>query len=214
MIPSSPTYQRALTTFGFDHQADKTIEELGELITALQHFRFKDAAPELVITELADVMIMCQQLACHFGIDKVQSEIIFKLNRLKETMSRNQHSKDEYSTKPLLAEDDVKAKLDSFMQAYYFAARRENNFRMLGFEEYDGKTVLRLSNDASIGTSHYVVSHEQDDRQQDHFYMHLFDDGQEIFKSREMPHDRDDAYSFLRGAAREQADYECEKSLG
>ena len=87
MMPSSPTYQRALTTFGFDRQADKTIEELGELITTLQHFRFKDAAPELVITELADVMIMCQQLACHFGIDKVQSEIIFKLNRLEEMIN-------------------------------------------------------------------------------------------------------------------------------
>ncbi|MCF0186013.1 MAG: hypothetical protein HUJ98_05950, partial [Bacteroidaceae bacterium] len=37
------------------------------------------------------------------------------------------------------------------------------------------------------------------------------DKGQEIFKSREMPHDRDDAYSFIRGAVREQTDYEYEK---
>ena len=112
-----------------------------------------------------------------------------------------------------LTEKDVKTKLDSFMQAYYFVARRENNFQMQGFEKYEGKTVLRLANDASIGSSYYVVSHEQDAQQKDHFYMHLLDKGQEIFKSREMPHDRDDAYSFLRGAAREQADYECEKKL-
>ena len=114
---------------------------------------------------------------------------------------------------PSLSEEEVKTKLDTFMQSYYFAARRDNNFRMQGYEEYEGKTVLRLSNDASIGTSHYVVSHEQDAQQKDHFYMHLLDKGQEIFKSREMPHDRDDAYSFLRGAAREQVDYEYEKKL-
>ena len=114
---------------------------------------------------------------------------------------------------PSLSEEEVKTKLDTFMQTYYWAARRDNNFRMQGYEEYEGKTVLRLSNDASIGTSHYVVSHEQDAQQKDHFYMHLLDKGQEIFKSREMPHDRDDAYSFLRGAAREQVDYEYEKKL-
>ena len=112
-----------------------------------------------------------------------------------------------------LSDEEVKTKIDSFMQQYYFAARRDNGVRMTGFVEHEGKPAVRLVIDSAIGTSNYIVSHEQDAQQKDHFYMHLMDKGQEIFKSREMPHDRDDAYSFLRGAAREQVDYEYEKKL-
>ena len=110
-----------------------------------------------------------------------------------------------------LSDEEVKTKIDSFMQQYYFAARRDNGVRMTGFVEHEGKPAVRLVIDSAIGTSNYIVSHEQDAQQKDHFYMHLMDKGQEIFKSREMPHDRDDAYSFIRGAVREQTDYECMK---
>lgn len=112
---------------------------------------------------------------------------------------------------PKNTSDDVKSKLDNFMQQYYLAARRDNDFRMQGFTEHKGKPALRISSDSALGSSYYIVTHEQDARQKDHFYMHLMDDGKEIFKSREMPQDRDDACSFMRGAAKEQADYEYEK---
>lgn len=112
---------------------------------------------------------------------------------------------------PGISADDVKTKLDNFMQDYYFAARRDNDFRMQGFTEHEGKPALRITSDTSQGTSHYIVTHEQDDEQKDHFFMHLMDGGKEIFKSREMPQDRDAAYSFMRGAAKEQVDHDYEQ---
>jgi len=112
---------------------------------------------------------------------------------------------------PKNTSDDVKSKLDNFMQQYYWAARRGNDFRMQGFMEHEGKPALRINSDSALGSSYYLVTHELDAQQKDHFYMHLMDEGKEIFKSREMPHDRDDAYSFMRGAAKELTDYEYEK---
>ena len=110
-----------------------------------------------------------------------------------------------------LSDEEIKDKLDSFMQQYYWASRRDNDFRLQGFVDYEGKPALKMNSDAAVGTSHYIITHEQDNERKDHFYMHLMDNGQEIFKSREMPHDREDAYSFLRGAAREQTDYYYEQ---
>ena len=114
---------------------------------------------------------------------------------------------------PQLTNDEIINKIDSFMQQYYFAARRDNGFRMMGITEHEGKPAIKLNSDAAIGTSHYVITHEQDAQRKDQFYLHLVDNGEEIFKSRAMPHDRDDAYSFLRGAAREQTDYAYEKAM-
>lgn len=110
-----------------------------------------------------------------------------------------------------LSEEEVKTKLDDFMQQYYFAARRDNNARLGGFTENEGKPAIRLYIDSSIGTSNYIVTHEQDAQQKDHFFMRLMDDGQEVFKSKEMPQNRDDAYSFMRGAVKDQTNYEYDK---
>lgn len=112
-----------------------------------------------------------------------------------------------------------RAALDEFMTDYYWAARRDNNFKMSGFVDFNGKEALKLTNDSSNGTSYYLISREaantQLGEQQDKFFMHLYDaeSKQEIFKSREMPHDRNDAYSFLRGAFKELQDYEYEKQM-
>ena len=110
-----------------------------------------------------------------------------------------------------LADDEVRNKLDSFMQMHYIRARRENDFRLTGFEQHDGKPALRMNSDAAIGTSYYIITHEQDAEQKDHFYMSLIDKGEEIFKSREMPHNMEEASSFLHGAAREQREYSYEQ---
>ena len=110
------------------------------------------------------------------------------------------------SKAPSLTNDEIINKIDAFMQNYYFAARHDNNFRLMGTTEHDGKPAIRMNSDAAIGTSYYVITHEQNAQQKDEFYLHLVDKGEEIFKSRPMPTDKDDAYSFMRGAAREQND--------
>lgn len=108
--------------------------------------------------------------------------------------------------------------LDNFMTDYYWSARRNNEFRMDGYENYNGKEALKLTNDAIAGTSYYLVSRQPANTSageyQDHFFLHLYDQEskQEIFKSREMPFDKEQANSFLRGAYKELQDYEYEKA--
>lgn len=41
-----------------------------------------------IITEIADVMIMCEQLSYYFGKEKVELEKERKLERLKERLSK------------------------------------------------------------------------------------------------------------------------------
>lgn len=108
--------------------------------------------------------------------------------------------------------------LDNFMTDYYWSARRNNEFRMDGYENYNGKEALKLTNDAIAGTSYYLVSRQPANTSageyQDRFFLHLYDQEskQEIFKSREMPFDKEQANSFLRGAYKELQDYEYEKA--
>ena len=103
------------------------------------------------------------------------------------------------------------------MTDVYWAARRDNGFRMDGFENYQGKECLKLDNSDINGSSYYLVSRQSADatkgETQDKFFMHLYDPGtqKEVFTSREMPQERDSAYSFMRGAFRELEDYESEK---
>lgn len=81
--------KRALETYGFRVQAAMVVEECSELIDALCKFLRgrKDVCEEDVITEIADVTIMCQQLAFHFGKDKVFAEIQRKIKRLEDRMN-------------------------------------------------------------------------------------------------------------------------------
>lgn len=107
--------------------------------------------------------------------------------------------------------------LDNFMTDVYWAARRDNGFRMDGFENYQGKQCLKLDNSDVQGSSYYLVSRQPADATKgetlDKFFMHLYDPDtqKEVFTSREMPHDRDSAYSFMRGGFRELEDYESGK---
>lgn len=79
--------QKALDRYGFSHQVDKAIEEMGECSTALMQFRHGRADMDSVISEIADVVITVNQLAVAFGYDKVQEEIDYKLSRLDRQMS-------------------------------------------------------------------------------------------------------------------------------
>lgn len=75
----------AVNNFGVSSQIDMAIEECAELINALQKFRrHRVGAPE-VVTEIADVQIMCAQLEYIFaGYSKlVDAERMRKMDRLR-----------------------------------------------------------------------------------------------------------------------------------
>ena len=84
--------KRALETYGFEAQSRMVDEECAELINALCKYKRGRANGYDVITEIADVMIMCEQMAIHFGKEAVEKEIETKLSRLEERLNRRKHS--------------------------------------------------------------------------------------------------------------------------
>ena len=85
-------YHSYICTHGGRHQAMKAVEECAELTAALMHFFADRALTEEVITEIADVQIMCEQLALMFGQAEVEREKQRKLERMKERLTGQTHT--------------------------------------------------------------------------------------------------------------------------
>lgn len=82
-------YAKALDKYGIMPQVLMVVEECGELLSALSKYnRHRVESPE-VITELADVSIMVEQLATYFGYNKFKEEKQRKLERLKSRLDEN-----------------------------------------------------------------------------------------------------------------------------
>ena len=82
-------YESAVTKWGIAPQMNMTIEECSELIKSIcKAHRYGDS-PEIcesVIDEIADVTIMCEQMAFIFGEELVQNKIEEKLKRLEKRL--------------------------------------------------------------------------------------------------------------------------------
>lgn len=77
-------YKKAIDTWGIEAQRNMAFEELGELNTALARDRRGRVTKEEIITELADVTIMCEQLAFFLGYEDYEKEMDNKLKRLRD----------------------------------------------------------------------------------------------------------------------------------
>ena len=77
-------YDAAITRWGVGAQKNMAYEEIGELLTALARDDRGRATAEDIITELADVTIMCEQLATVLGYDLYELELERKLLRLRD----------------------------------------------------------------------------------------------------------------------------------
>jgi NTP pyrophosphatase (non-canonical NTP hydrolase) len=86
-VDRETTLQRALTHYGVDNQILQSVEELNELATDLMHYRKGKAPHRKVIEEIADVRIMCDQLAKIFGESLVAEAEEYKLERLNNRLS-------------------------------------------------------------------------------------------------------------------------------
>ena len=86
-------YEALIKAWGEVAQINMAVEEMGELLSALNKHARGRIQREAVITEIADVIIMCEQLATIFGMDEVDKEIDFKLERVckryNEWMEKN-----------------------------------------------------------------------------------------------------------------------------
>lgn len=76
-------YSNALSKWGAKSQIDMLFEEMAELQNAICKFGRKRNTLQDVVTEIADVQIMAEQMAILFGMDNVKEEKKRKLERLK-----------------------------------------------------------------------------------------------------------------------------------
>ena len=81
-------YDKAIKKWGVDSQVHMAYEEMGELLSVLNKLLRKRVTVDDVITEIADVQIMTEQLALIFGQDKVSVEKERKLKRLEERLNK------------------------------------------------------------------------------------------------------------------------------
>ena len=81
---------KALKTYGIESQRMMVIEECSELMNVLaKHTRGRINNVEDILTELADVSIMVDQMALHFGYDGFLKERHSKIERLKERLNKH-----------------------------------------------------------------------------------------------------------------------------
>lgn len=78
----------AVEKFGPESQINMAVEECAELIDALCKFRRERVGTLDVITEIADVQIMCEQLAYMFGEQTVKDERKRKIERLRKRLTK------------------------------------------------------------------------------------------------------------------------------
>ena len=85
-------YFKALELYGIVAQEWMLVEECGELLNALAKLRRGRASKKEILTELADVHIMVEQMACFFGLEEFQLEKKVKLARLEERLKKYKKS--------------------------------------------------------------------------------------------------------------------------
>ena len=80
--------------YGSANQLEKSQEELSELITEISRYNQNPDEPHLrgnIIDELADVIVMCNQLMIIFDCTgEVEERIDFKINRQLERIKRGE----------------------------------------------------------------------------------------------------------------------------
>lgn len=79
--------------YGFDSQLNKTIEECGELIKAISKYKgnsFKSEYLDNLEEEVADVLIMINQLRILISKPKIDEIIEYKLDRQLKRMSEGE----------------------------------------------------------------------------------------------------------------------------
>lgn len=88
----STILENAIDTFGVSSQIDMAVEECSELVDALMKYNRGRVGVQEVVTEIADVQIMCAQLEIIFGGSSkiVEMERMRKMDRLRQRLENHQ----------------------------------------------------------------------------------------------------------------------------
>ena len=79
----SSVLQEAIYAWGPDFQMDMAVEEVGEFLVALQHWKRGRVEKDAVCEEIADVLIVMQEMALVFGAETVDTFKRQKMERLR-----------------------------------------------------------------------------------------------------------------------------------
>lgn len=77
---------KAIDHYGQDAQILKAVEECNELATSLMHYRSGKVEKEAVVQEIADVLVVANQLRLIFGPKETELAIEAKVERLASRM--------------------------------------------------------------------------------------------------------------------------------
>ena len=91
-------FERAFNLWGADAQVKMLNEEIGELLAAMGKFDRRRVEVHDVITELADVSIMVEQMADLFGYEEFEKEKDYKLTRLEERLNKYERERNEQNS--------------------------------------------------------------------------------------------------------------------
>lgn len=84
----------AFEKFGVNAQFTKCLEEMGELTRALaKRMNGSPIDDKDVVDEIADVLIMANQLRFHFGAETVDERMYYKLGRLERYLYTGEFQK-------------------------------------------------------------------------------------------------------------------------
>lgn len=82
-------FQNAIEKFGIDAQKKMCVEECAELINALAKESRGRSSKNDIITELADVSIMVDQMALYYGYQDFENERNKKIIKLNERVLKH-----------------------------------------------------------------------------------------------------------------------------
>lgn len=85
------TISLAIKTYGKEAQTHMLFEEMAELQNALCKLARGRGSNRDVCEEIADVMIMCLQMAQIYGPELVEGWAEYKIARLKDRLTQNSH---------------------------------------------------------------------------------------------------------------------------
>ena len=82
LIPTLQACQAALDMWGIDKQKEMLVEEMGELLTVMNHERRGRVCKVDVMDEIADVYIMIIQMILAYGLDECNAVIGIRVQKL------------------------------------------------------------------------------------------------------------------------------------
>jgi NTP pyrophosphatase (non-canonical NTP hydrolase) len=83
--------KKAIEHYGEEYQMLKFVEELGEAVTAVARFALtlNEKTEKELIDEVADVLIMSEQIRIILGAAEIDNRIAYKLDRLNKRIEND-----------------------------------------------------------------------------------------------------------------------------